>query len=74
MSPRTVMRRVSSEIHMTWGQYLYVARMLRAVECLARGMQVTETGFEVGYTNMAALSTAFRKFTDATPTNYRAQF
>ncbi|MEM9488287.1 MAG: helix-turn-helix transcriptional regulator, partial [Myxococcota bacterium] len=74
MSPRTLMRRLSLEIHMTWGQYLQHARMLRAMECLARGMQVTETAFEVGYTNMSAFSTAFRKFTDMTPTDYRAQF
>ena len=74
MSPRTLMRRLNSEIHMTWGQYLHVARMLHAMDLLARGTQVTETAFEVGYTSMAAFSTAFRRFTDATPTHYRAQF
>ncbi len=74
MSPRTLTRRLNAEIHMTWGQYLQAARMLRAMEYLARGMQVTETAFEVGYTNMGAFSTAFRKFTELTPTEYRAQF
>jgi len=74
MSPRTLMRRLNAEIHMTWGQYLQAARMLRAMECLARGMAVTETAFEVGYTNMAAFSTPFRKFTELTPSEYRAQF
>ncbi len=74
MSPRTLMRRLSAEIHMTWGQYLHIARMLHAMECLARGMPVTETAFEAGYTSMAAFSTAFRRFTDDTPTRYRAQF
>ncbi len=74
MSPRTLMRRLSSEIDMTWGQYLHRARMLRSMECLARGTSVTQTSLEVGYTNMAAFSTAFRKFTDMTPSDYRAQF
>ncbi len=74
MSPRTVMRRLGNEIHMTWGAYLQHARMISAMECLARGMQVTETTFEVGYSNMAAFSTAFRRFTGMTPTEYQAQF
>ncbi len=74
MSPRTLTRRLNAEIHMTWGQYLQAARMLRAMECLAEGKQVTETALEVGYGNMAAFSTAFRKFTELTPSEYRAQF
>jgi len=37
MSPRTLMRRLKTEVHMTWGQYLQRARMLRAMEHLARG-------------------------------------
>ncbi len=74
MSPRTLMRKLNAEIHMTWGNYLQHARMIRAMECLAKGMQVTETTFEVGYTNIAAFSTAFRKFTDMTPTDFQAQF
>lgn len=74
MSPRTVMRKLNAEIHMTWGAYLQQARMIAAMECLARGMQVTETTFEVGYSNMAAFSTAFRRFTGMTPTEYQAKF
>lgn len=74
MSPRTLMRRLQSETGMTWGQYLQRARMLRAMEPLARGTRVTETALEVGYTNMAAFSTAFRKFADLTPSDYRMQF
>lgn len=49
MSPRTLMRRLNAEVHMTWGQYLLRARMLRAMEHLARGMTVTETAYDVGY-------------------------
>jgi AraC-like DNA-binding protein len=74
MSPRTLMRRLNAEIHMTWTQYVQQARMIRAMEHLARGMQVTETAFEVGYQSVPAFTTAFRKLTDTTPTEYRAQF
>jgi AraC-like DNA-binding protein len=74
MSPRTLMRRLNAEVHMTWGQYLLRARMLRAMEHLARGMTVTETAYEVGYSSIPAFSTAFRKLTELTPTEYRAQF
>lgn len=74
MSPRTLMRRLNAEVHMTWGQYLQRARMLRAMEHLARGMTVTEAALEVGYSSIPAFSTAFRKLTELTPTEYRAQF
>lgn len=74
MSPRTLMRRLNTEIHMTWGQYLLQARMVRAMEHLARGKQVTETALDVGYNSIPAFSTAFRKFTDMTPTEYQSKF
>lgn len=74
MSARTLQRRLRDEIHMTFGEFLRSARMLRAMELLADGRQVTETSFDVGYSNMAAFSTAFRKFTDMTPTEYQASF
>lgn len=74
MSPRTLQRRLRDEVHLTWGEFLRHARMIRAMELLSQGRQVTETSLEVGYTNMAAFSTAFRRFTDMTPTEYQAQF
>ncbi len=74
MSPRTLQRKLSAEIHMSWGDFLRHARMLRAMEHLARGKQVTETTFEVGYTGVAAFSTAFHRFTGMTPSEYIAQF
>ncbi|MEM6928620.1 MAG: AraC family transcriptional regulator [Myxococcota bacterium] len=73
-SPRTLMRRLRSEIHMTWGQYLQSARLIRAMECLADGMPVTETSITVGYGSLAAFSTAFRRFTGVSPREYQATF
>lgn len=74
MSPRTLMRRFNEEVHMTWGRYLQQARMIRAMEHLAGGMQVSEAALEVGYASMPAFSTAFRRLTDMTPTEYQEQF
>jgi AraC-like DNA-binding protein len=59
---------------MTWQQYLQRAQMLYAMDYLARGMTVTETALAVGFTNVSAFSTAFRKYTESTPTQYQAEF
>ncbi|GAB4516077.1 MAG: helix-turn-helix transcriptional regulator [Anaerolineae bacterium] len=74
MSPRTLARHFQAEIHMTWQQYLQRAQMLHAMDSLAQGQSVTNTALAVGYTNMSAFSTAFRKYTGSTPTRYQAQF
>ena len=74
MSPRTLQRKLDSEIHMTWRDFLLHARMIRGMEYLARGKQVTETAFDAGYTSVAAFSTAFHRFTGMTPTAYVSKF
>lgn len=74
MSPRTLQRKLDSEIHMTWRDFLRHARMIRGMEYLARGNQVTETAFDAGYTSVAAFSTAFHRFTGMTPTEYMSKF
>jgi AraC-like DNA-binding protein len=74
MSPRTLNRRCHTEIQMTWQQYLQRAQLIYAMDYLARGMTVTETALAVGFTNISAFSTAFRKYTDSTPTQYQTQF
>ena len=74
VSGRTLNRKLNSEIHMTWGQYLQQARMMKAMDCLAKGMTVTETSFDAGYTNIGAFSTAFQKYTELSPSQYKSQF
>lgn len=74
VSPRTLTRRLQAEIHMTWGQYLQQARMMKAMDYLAEGQSVTQTALDVGYTNVSAFSTAFFKLTELTPTQYQARF
>ena len=74
ISERTLMRRLKDEIHVTWGQYLTSARMVRAMECLADGASVTDTSIQVGYRSLSAFSAAFRRFTGISPVEYRATF
>jgi len=74
MSTRTLTRRFNSEIHMTWGQYLHQARMMRATDHLSSGMTVTETAFAVGFSNVSAFTTAFHRYAGMPPTQFQAQF
>ncbi len=74
LSTRSLTRRFQNEIHMTWTQYLLQARMMRAMDYLAQGKNVTQTAFAVGFTNVGAFTTAFHKYTESTPTQYQALF
>ena len=75
LSPRSLARRFSCEIGMTWRQALRRLRMVRAVELLAQeGSPVTEVGLSVGYTSLSAFNAAFREFAGRTPSEYRASF
>jgi len=74
ISPKTLTRHLQAEIHMTWGQYLQQARMLKAMDYLTEGKTVTETALEVGYSNISSFSTAFLKYTEHTPSQYQSRF
>ncbi len=74
LSKRTIARRFSEELHLSWSQYLYRARMIKAFELLAGGHNVTETALAVGFKSMSAFSTAFRKFANLSPKEYRDLF
>jgi len=74
ISKRTLTRRLNSEIHMTWGQYLGQARMMYAMDYLSQGMTVTETSFAVGFSNMSAFTTAFHRYAGMPPTHFQSQF
>lgn len=75
VSPRTLARRFSEELGMTWRQALRRLRMNRAIEALADPQrQITEIAFSVGYSSLSAFNTAFRDFSGRTPTEFRASF
>jgi AraC-like DNA-binding protein len=44
----------------------------RASELLRRGVSATQTGFELGYTDSAHFSRAFRRWTGQTPHDWQA--
>ncbi|EYD76173.1 Transcriptional regulator, AraC family [Rubellimicrobium mesophilum DSM 19309] len=75
LSPRSLARRFSGEMALTWRQALRRLRMVRAVELLAQdGLSITEVGMSVGYASLSAFNAAFRDFAGQTPSDYRASF
>jgi AraC-like DNA-binding protein len=75
MSPRSLTRKISSELGMSWRQCLQKLRVINAVEALSRtDMQITEIAFAQGYQSLSAFNAAFRDLTGKTPTEYRASF
>jgi AraC family transcriptional regulator len=55
-------------------RYHMVRRMDRAKSLLEKpALSVTQIGFEIGFRETSSFSTAFRKFTGLTPTDYRRQ-
>lgn len=75
MTPRSLARRFSQELGMTWQQTLRKMRMVRAIEELAAtDASVTTVAFSVGYNSLSAFNAAFRDFTNQTPSEYRNSF
>jgi transcriptional regulator GlxA family with amidase domain len=75
LAPRSLARRFSDEIGMTWRAALRRMRVLRAIEELAAGdIPVTRIAFKVGYSSLSAFNAAFQELTGRTPTEYRASF
>lgn len=57
---------------MSWREFLARARMIRAMELLEeQEPQVTEVAYATGFESVSAFSTAFRRFTGETPSQYR---
>ncbi len=72
VSPRTLARRFSVELGMSWRQSVRRMRMIRAIEELADSERsITEIAFEIGYTSLPAFNTAFRELVGKTPSEYR---
>lgn len=75
LSPRSLARRFSEELGMTWRHALRKMRMIRAIEELAAGhSNITQVAFAVGYNSLSAFNSAFRDFTGQTPSDYRNSF
>jgi AraC-like DNA-binding protein len=71
--PRTLARRFTQELGMSWSQAQRRLRMIRAAEHLAETRDpVTTVALSVGYSSSSAFNTAFRDVMGTTPTAFRA--
>ena len=72
VTTRTLARRFSTELGMTWRQAQQRMRMIRAVEQLAEPARaITEIAHGLGYASSSAFNSAFREFAGQTPTAFR---
>jgi AraC-like DNA-binding protein len=73
MSERTLRRRFLAETGIPTEKYLHQARMTKAMQLLTDGKDrsITNIALEVGYQNHSAFSAAFRRFTGASPREFR---
>lgn len=71
-SRRTLERRFREQTGMTLGRWRQRLQLVRAIELLASGTSVSETGWSVGYASTSAFVTAFRRQVGTTPGRYFA--
>jgi AraC-like DNA-binding protein len=72
-SPRTLTRLFIAETGMTFRQWRRQARLIAAIERLARRQPVTSVAFDLGYDSVSAFIEAFRKTFGVTPLRYFRQ-
>jgi AraC-like DNA-binding protein/quercetin dioxygenase-like cupin family protein len=71
VSARTLTRRWIAETGRTFADWRQRARMMRAIERLAAGAAVTAVALDLGYDNVSAFITAFRRVHGTTPGRWR---
>jgi AraC-like DNA-binding protein len=70
LNPRTIQRLFLSETGFSFGQWRRQARLLAALEMLARGERIVDIALAVGYSSPTAFSTMFRRQFGAPPSSY----
>lgn len=73
LSTRTFRRKFQCETGMAWKEFVHNARMLKAMELLTGGMNVTEVSLAVGFESLSAFCKAFRIFTRETPLEFKSR-
>lgn len=71
VSSRTLSRRFVAETGFNFTKWRQRARLMRALELLAAGKQVTSIAIELGYSTSTAFINLFRRTFGETPTVYR---
>jgi AraC-like DNA-binding protein len=73
-STRTLSRRFSAEAKQSWKAFVHQARMLRAMELLARPRaSVSAVSAAVGFDSLSAFSRAFSAFAGESPKDYQGR-
>lgn len=71
-SPRSLARKMSGELGLTWRQTVQRLRMIHAVDLLtANSANITAVAFAVGYKSLSAFNAGFRELTGTAPSEYR---
>jgi len=70
LDPRTIHRLFVRETGLTFGQWRRQARLLAALEMLAKGERIVDIALAVGYSSPTAFSTMFHRQFGAPPTSY----
>ena len=70
LDPRTLHRLFVKDTGLTFGQWRRQARLLTALEMLARGERIIDIALAVGYRSPTAFSTMFQRQLGAPPTIY----
>lgn len=70
IDPRTIHRLFLRDTGLTLGQWRRQARLLKALEMLARGERIVDIALAVGYNSATAFSTMFHRQFGAPPTSY----
>ena len=75
LSGRTLMRLFRTHLQTTFGAYLRIARIVKAVELLTQPphTSILDVAYAVGYRSPSSFSQAFRRLTGLTPQEYAAQ-
>jgi AraC-like DNA-binding protein len=74
LSPRTLQRRCVTELGFGWRRYLSEARILRAMELLARGENsVGSVAQSVGFNSLSAFTLAFSRRVGLSPSEFSKQ-
>jgi AraC-like DNA-binding protein len=70
LNPRTIQRLFLRETGLSFGQWRRQARLLAALEMLARGERIVDIALAVGYGSPTAFSTMFRRQFGSPPASY----
>ncbi|WP_162652884.1 helix-turn-helix domain-containing protein [Lentilitoribacter sp. Alg239-R112] len=72
LSERTMQRRFSDSLGMTWSQALSRLRMIKAIELLSdTSLSIIQVAGYCGFTSLSAFNRAFLSFADTTPSEFR---